>query len=180
MRAVVGSQPHAGAVRHVRRAFAFKVWQQDEPIATRAHFRRRLFVLRVRHTIMTAHQFRGDCDVHCTQEWQPAICGITERGDFAFRVNHRLGCAGIDGATGAKAGGDNARARVARADGAHHVVAAAGTHQYVGGQSQCLSRARSQCARRLIAGDQRRQLVRQRAVNGFHGWRGPFALLHIQ
>ena len=68
----------------------------------------------------------GDRHIHRAEQWQPMVGGIAEGGDFPLRVHHRLVGAGINGAAGAKAGGDDPRFGISGANGAHHVVAAAG------------------------------------------------------
>ena len=51
-----------------------------------------------------------------------------------FGINDGFGRTGVDRAAGTEAGGDDTVQRVAGADGAHHVVAAAGADEDVGAQ----------------------------------------------
>ena len=73
-------------------------------------------------------------------------------------------------------------ARVAGADGAHHVVAAAGADEHVGDQAELL-RAVGACSvpGRLVAANQRRQLVRRGPASiAVERRLRPLALAHVQ
>ena len=119
----------------------------------------------MRPSKVAAHHFRRDRHIHRAEQGEPAIRGIAKRGDLALRVDHGSFRAGINRSTGAKAGRDDTWARVASANGAHHVVSPTGTHQHLGVEAQG-SRGRGlQIAHRLVAPNQRRQFVAQLGVN---------------
>jgi hypothetical protein len=82
-----------------------------------------------------AHLLGDRGDVHRAKQRQPAAGRGAERRDLALRIDHRLLREGVDRAARAEAGGDHAGRDVARADGAHHVVAAAGADDDVARQA---------------------------------------------
>jgi len=68
----------------------------------------------------------GHCrDVHRAEQRQPSTRRGTESRDLTLWIDHRFRRIGVDCAAGAKARGDHAWRHIARADGPHHVVAAA-------------------------------------------------------
>ena len=168
---LVHAEPDARAVRHIRRALAFEVGQQQQAARARRDARRLRGELLVRPAEVLAHHLGGDGDVHRAEQRQPAVGGVAEGGDLALRIDDRLFGAGVDGAAGAEAGGDDARARVAGADGAHHVVAAAGADEHAGAQVEQLGRGGLQRAGGLVAAHQRRQLAGQFGINRVAGRR---------
>ena len=90
------------------------------------------------------------------------------------RINHRFFRAGVNRAAGAEAGGDNARPRIARADGAHHVVAPAGADKHAAWEAQFAGCGFLQLAGRLVAagisgGRRPRQIPASIALQ--NGWR---------
>jgi hypothetical protein len=78
------------------------------------------------------------------------------------------------------AGRDHSRHRVARADGPHHIVAAARADQHLLTQPQFARRRFLQKAGRFVAGNKRRQRALQLRANGLDDRARPLVLLDIE
>ncbi len=125
----VDAEPNARSIRHIGCALAFEVRQKQQAVRPRRNPRHLSGKLFVRPAKIFAHHFRCHCDIHRAEQWQPAVGRVAERGDFALRIDHRFFRTGVNGTAGAEARGDDPGASVAGADGAHHIVAAAGADE---------------------------------------------------
>jgi len=88
--------------------------------------------------------------VHGADQRQPSARGGAEGRHRAAPVRGRPVAVGEDGGRGAEAQGDDTLADVARPDGRHHVVPAAGGHRAAGGQAEPRRRLRAQPSRHLL------------------------------
>src|SRR2546422_974711 len=107
-------------------------------------------------TEILPHHFGGDGHVHRAEQRQPAIGRIAKRRKLAEWIDNWFFAARVNRPASAEAGSDDALARVARANGAHHVVAATGADEDFGAQAESLGCRSLQAASGLITGHQRR------------------------
>ena len=177
---LVHPEPNAGAVGDIRRALAFKVRQQEQVIRARLNPPRLGGVAFVSPAEILAHHLGRHRHVHRAEQRQPAIRRVTKSGDFSLRVDHRFFGTGVNRAAGAQAGGDDTRARIAGADGAHHVVPAAGADERAGIQIEQPGRGGLQAAGRPLAAHQRRQFLCQFRINCLNDFLRPLAPSHVQ
>ena len=123
---------NAGSVRHVGRALALEVREQQQAVGASRSLARGGLVLGVRPLEILPDQLGRHGDVHRAEQRQPAVGRVAERGDLALGIDHRFAGAGVDCAARPEAGRDHSRAGVAGADRAHHVIAATGADEHVG------------------------------------------------
>ncbi len=170
----------AGAIGHVGGAFAFEVGQKEEAVGAWGDGGGFSFELGMGVAEVFAHHFGGDRDIHGTEEGQPAVGGVAEGGDFAVGVDDGLFGAGVDGAAGAEAGGDDAWGGIAGADGAHHVVAAAGADEDAWGEAEGGGGGGLEGAGGLVTGDEFREEGWEAVVDSEEGGGGPAAAADVE
>ena len=145
------AEENARSIRHIRGPFAFEIGQQNQAIRPRPRFGdggiERLDI----QAEVAPHHFGGHGRVHGAKEGQPAIGRVAEGGDFSGGIDHGFVRAAVDSAAGAETCSDDARPSVARADGAHHVVAAARADQHIRAQAERLGGGGPQATRGLVA-----------------------------
>ncbi len=109
----------------IRRPLALQVGKEEQAVGAGRDGADGFLQLRVGPAEKIARGLGRHGDVHRADQRQPRVGAVAEAGDFAPGIDDRLLAVGVDRARGAEAGRDAARRDVARADRAHHVVAAA-------------------------------------------------------
>src|SRR5215813_12087740 len=97
---LVDAKPNAGSFGDVGSPFALKVRQQEQPAGPGRDASRFGGELLMGPTEILADHLGRHRDIHGTQQWKPAIGGITERGDFALGIDDWFLRAGINSAAG--------------------------------------------------------------------------------